>query len=143
MNRWIVLAAVAFFGVLLRFLRGKPPLGPPAAIHVTIIVSGPSGVWTATQRPDKFKARKGDKIVWDIEFEKGAEGVEVSLRNFKHKEKPHIPDPFEGNVNDRKNRPDTKKIRDKVKSHAETGPYKYDIHLDGRLALDPEIMIKN
>jgi hypothetical protein len=142
MKRWIVLAAVALFGVLLRLFRGKPPLGPPATINVIIIVSGSPGNWNATQRPDEFEARRGDKIVWDIEFDKGAEGVEVSLRNFKHKKKPNIPDPFDGDVRNRKNRPDPKKIRDKVKGHAETGPYKYDIHLDGKLALDPEIMIK-
>ncbi|MCA1560100.1 MAG: hypothetical protein LC804_07485 [Acidobacteria bacterium] len=134
MNRWIVLAAVAFFGVLLRFLRG--------AIHVTISVSGSPGSWKVTQRPYDFKAGKGDKIVWDIEFDKGAEGVGVSLRNFKHKKKPNIPDPFEGDVNNRKNHPDPKKIQDKVKGNAEPGPYKYDIYLGEGLALDPEIMIK-
>lgn len=143
MKPWIVVAAIALFGVLLRFLRGKPRLGPPATINVTIFVSGSPGGWKAKQRPNEFEARKNDSIHWNIQFEKGTEGLVVSLRNFKHREHPEFPDPFEGPVAERKTKPSSpKRIKDKVKGGAEKGRYTYDIYLGDDPALDPEIMIK-
>jgi hypothetical protein len=143
MNRWIVVGAIGLVGILLELLRGKRRLGPPQTIRATIGVGGTPGHGKVTRAPEDLVARKRDTIVWDIEFDKGAEGVVVWTKNFiLHKTKSNN-DPFEGDEKNRKNHPHPREIRDKIKNNADTGCYKYDIQLDDTLALDPEIMIKD
>ncbi len=144
MKRWIVLAAVAFFGVLLRFLRGKP-LGPPdRKTHVKILV-GKDGTTPVVRRcPERLVTLPNDDVEWEVEFEPGVAGIEVWMRDFKHSDQ-SILDPFQGPVADRKTKASSpKKIKDKVKPKPQVklGLYKYTVYLNGNPADDPEIMIK-
>jgi len=144
MNRWIVLAAVAFFGVLLRILRGKPLGLPDRKTHVKILV-GKDGTTPVVRRcPERLVTLPNDDVEWEVEFEPGVSGIEVWMRDFKHTDHGGL-DPFQGSVADRKTKASSpKKIKDKVKPKllVKLGLYKYTVYLNGNPADDPEIMIK-
>lgn len=143
MKRWIVLAAVAFFGVLLRFLRGKP-LGPPdRKTHVKIVVGKDGTIPVVRRCPERLVTLPNDDVEWEVEFEPGVAGIEVWMRDFMHSES-IAPDPLQGSVAERKTKASSpKKIKDKVKSTpVKLGLYNYNVYLNGTKAVDPEIMIK-
>jgi hypothetical protein len=85
-------------------------------------------------------AAPGDLLIWDVV---GNGNAVVSLRGFKPKGKPDAPAlRMMGKAGDRRTDRRNGRIIDGVSVDADTGTYKYDILVDGRVELDPEIRIR-
>lgn len=139
---WIVAAAVLVIAYVVYTssrgkggTKGEPPGLKPKRLETTIFVTaGPT-----VPEPVALRGCEGDQVVWRIESSIGP--VEVWIPNFKHDGNPGVRDPLEGPNAGRKNPPGQTTIRDRIKRGAQTGRYKYDIYVNGKLALDPDLEV--
>ena len=93
------------------------------------------------QRPAKIKARRKNDVLWGVLNISGAK-VKLSLKNFQLLGgSAATPLKFNTNQPLALNHMKVGCIKAKVKDAAAIGTYKYDIYLDGRCALDPELEI--
>ncbi len=86
-------------------------------------------------------AYPGDLLVWDVV---GNGRAEVSLRGFKRKGKAKGDSTLKlmGEAAHRRTGTRNGRIIDGVRLDAGKGNYKYDILIDGKLALDPDLQIR-
>ena len=144
MFRFIGIAIGVAVGVWLA-LRRRPPLGGggPGApkTHTTIVIGGSASAPRITGLPERLVAQRGKHLLWDISNTTGAP-QEISLRGFKERTNPGAPPPLERTDVDRTVRAgQSAEIRDRVRGNATAGTYKYDIWLNGVLAVDPDVVI--
>jgi hypothetical protein len=109
--------------------------------RTTIVIGGAPDRPVVTRLPDRLVGARGTEFVWEVENNSGAV-QEISLERFtdqsgaKH-------DPLDKRDPERRARPDkVDVIRDRVRQNAAAGVYKYEIWLNGALAVDPEVEIK-
>jgi hypothetical protein len=141
MNPLLALVAAGIAaGLLYRRFRRKPRHGAvPKKLDVTITLGGTAQNPTVDACPLDIVAAPGDHVRWTIS-DPGSTGAEVWLKGFRLKGTPTHKDLFDGPDASRKGRTE---IRDKVKRNAEVNHYDYEVWLNGRLAADPDILIKD
>jgi hypothetical protein len=110
--------------------------------RTTIVIGGSAGAPIITRLPERLVAARGDELSWDVENETGEE-QEISLEKFVRAQGPPKEPPLtKSDVERRVKAGSTGAIRDKVRDYAEAGSYKYSIWLNGKEAVDPEVVIK-
>lgn len=145
MHPLLLLAGAGVAAVLLwkRYRRG-PGGGTgamPSTLEATIILGGTPAAPIVAQCPAVLDAKRGEQIRWKI-LDPEVTGAEVWLTNFKPKGSSTKKDPLDGPDDRRKNKHQPREIRDKVKRAADEGKYDYEIWLNGRMAADPDIIIR-
>ena len=143
MFRFIGIAVGVAVGVWLALRRRLPVGGGPRSpkTRTTIVIGGSPSAPRITQLPELLRAPRREPLVWDIRNHTGAP-QEISLRGFKERTNPGAPPPLEKRDVDRSVRAgQSAEIRDRVRGNAAAGTYKYDIWLNGVLAVDPDVVI--
>lgn len=141
MFRLLIAAAAVAVGAW-ALLRKKGLLhGHPRTTRTTIVIGGSASHPVITREPTTLNAHRGEELIWDVRNETNAP-QEISLRNFKRRGEPPPGPPLEKSDDQRKVRVDqTAELRDRVRGNAKGGTYKYDIHLNGQVAVDPDVVI--
>jgi hypothetical protein len=142
MFRFLAVAAAVAVGVwaVLRRARSQPAAGP-FRTSTTIVIGGTAAAPAITRLPERLVARRGDELVWNVRNDTGAT-QEISLRGFTGAGDPAAQPPLEKTDADRRlHAGPAGAIRDRVRANAAAGTYKYDIWLNGQLAVDPEVVI--
>lgn len=138
----LVAAAIAAALVWTRYARrlsgGARSMQP--RLDATIILGGTASNPTVQVCPDPLDARWGQQVRWKIK-DPANTGAEVWLTGFKPKGSPSKRDPLVGPEQNRKNKGNSE-ILDVVKRGAEKGLYDYEIWLNGKMAADPDIFIR-
>jgi hypothetical protein len=135
-------AALIFKRYGRKFAGGSGGSGAmPSKLEAEIVLGGTASQPTVHVCPDPLDAMWGQKIRWTIRDPQNT-GAEVWLTGFKPKGSSTKKDPLVGPDQDRKNKANPKEIRDKVKRGADEGKYDYEIWLNGRMAADPDIIIR-
>ena len=112
----------------------------PPSLVATITLGGTPSNPTVTVGPDPLDAQWGQQVRWRIE-DPANTGAEVWLTGFKPKGSSTKKDPLEGPEQRRKNRGNSE-IKDVVRRGATGGLYDYEIWLNGQMAADPDIFIR-
>ena len=112
----------------------------PSKLDATIILGGTPSHPTVRVCPDPLEAEWGQQIRWTIQ-DPGHTGAEVWLTGFKPKGSSTKRDPLVGPEQSRRTTGGSQ-IRDVVKRGAEKGLYDYEIWLNGQLAADPDLMVR-
>lgn len=144
-----LLSVAALIGVAWAMFRRRPKTQEAAGhmkdtkkTRTTIVIGGSAGAPVVTRLPERLVAARGDELLWDVENETGA-AQEISLEKFIRASGPPKEPPLTKSDADRRiQASSTGTIRDKVRDYAEGGTYKYSIWLNGKEAVDPEILIK-
>lgn len=135
----LVAAGIAA-GLLYRRFRRKPRHGAvPKNLDVTIVLGGSAQKPQVDACPPDIVAAPGDRVHWKIS-DPNATGAEVWLKGFRLKGTSTKKDLFDGADDARKGK---REIRDKVKRNAPVDHYDYEVWLNGNLAADPDILIKD
>jgi hypothetical protein len=121
-----------------KFIGGGPM---HSRLEATIILGGTAANPTVHVCPDPLDARWGQQVRWKIVDPQNTR-AEVWLTGFKPKGTSMGNDPLEGPDHGRKNTHTPHEIKDKVKRGSQRGLYDYEIWLNGRMAADPDIMIR-
>lgn len=109
--------------------------------RTSIVIGGTPDRPIVTRLPERLIGGRGTELAWEIENVSGAV-QEISLVKFTD-ETGAGHNPLDKPDPDRKARPDhTAVIRDRIKQNAVFGVYKYEIWLNGAMAVDPEVEIK-
>ena len=140
-----LLGLAALIGVAWALFRRKPHGGggPPRGrkTETTIVIGGTPAAPVVTQLPEPLDANTGDKLEWEVINRSGGT-QEISLEKFNRKGTPAGRPPLDKNDADRRVRTGgTAVIKDRVRSNAQGGSYKYSIFLNGTEAVDPDIEI--
>lgn len=140
----LLLAAIVAAALLWRRFTHRPVGGGSGSsrdkLDATIILGGTASNPTVRVCPDPLDAKWGQQVRWTID-DAANTGAEVWLTGFKPKGTSGKKDPLEGPDEKRKNK-GSGEIRDKVKRRAEKGLYDYEIWLNGQMAADPDIFIR-
>ena len=126
-----------------RFSHKKPRGGHgsmPPRLNATIILGGTPSNPTVTVCPDPLDAQWGQQVRWKIE-DPANTGAEVWLTGFKPKGSSRQDDPLKGPDQSRNTR-GNREIKDVVRPGAAGGRYDYEIWLNGQMAADPDIFIR-
>lgn len=108
----------------------------------TIVIGGSPEAPVITAEPEQLVARRAHDLEWLIENTSGR-AQEISLVGFSHTGGAPLPHPLEKSDHDRKTTLETSGvIRDRVRGNAAAGTYKYEIWLNGAMAVDPEVVIR-
>jgi hypothetical protein len=89
--------------------------------------------------PSVMRAYRTDDIVWDVIS--NVEGIKVEVKNFtrvRQREIPMVKPPKGGDTKTKKGA----HIKAKVDPDTDTGDFKYEIYLDGKIAFDPVVQIR-
>ncbi len=95
--------------------------------------------------PGPLRGQRGDRVTWHIDNRTGGE-VDVWIKNFKRKGTATKDDPLQGPEADRRknsNGPTPVSISDVIKGSPAARQFKYDVHLNGQEALDPDLEVMN
>lgn len=142
MHPLLVLAVAAGLAALMwNRYRRKPALvgAMPSQLEATIVLGGTPAEPTVQVCPDPLCAAPGEDIRWTIQDPQNTE-AEVWLTGFKPKGSNTKNDPL---VGPERNRMHKKTIVDRVSPAARKGLYDYEIWLNGKMAADPDILIKD
>jgi hypothetical protein len=139
----LILAAAGAGAALIWFLRGK--VSSRRVHRRDIIVKEKKGDCGIERQPDDVTMERNDQLHWIISNASQGNGgacdraVEVCVTNWR----PSNPfDDVGGGRFCRTVRPgQTKTLPARVKQHAESGQYHYEVWIDGQLAIDPMVEI--
>ena len=132
-------AIAAGFWALLRRKGGAPRCTPK--LDTTIVIGGSAHNPTIIEKPDTLcaSAKKPDTLSWMVSNKTQA-SQRIDLTGFKKDNKPNGPRAAD-DIGDNIPAGGTKTIRTDVKGKAKKGDYKYNIELNGALAVDPDVVI--
>jgi hypothetical protein len=144
-----LLSLAALIGVAWALFRRQPKGQEAAGImseakktRTRIVIGGNAGAPVITRLPERLVAARGDELVWDVQNDTGA-AQEISLEKFTRAGRPSKEPPLaKSDVERRVKAESTAAIRDQVHPRAEAGSYKYSIWVNGKEAVDPEVLIK-
>lgn len=109
--------------------------------RTTIVIGGTPDQPAITRLPERLVGRRGTEFEWEIENASGRP-QEIALAGFSD-ERGAKQSPLQKSDTERRTTPDKNGvIRDRVRDDAGPGVYKYEIWLNGGLAVDPEVEIK-
>lgn len=143
MQPLLLLAAAGVAAALVWKRFGHRFAGGPrqmSKLDATIVLGGTASNPTVRVCPDPLDAEWGQQIRWTIQDPGNTRAV-VWLTGFKPKGSSSKRDPLVGPDQDRKKQGHGQ-IRDVVKRGAEKGLYDYEIWLNGQLAADPDLMVR-
>ncbi len=110
--------------------------------NTTIVIGGRPEAPAITNEPEQIVARRASELEWRVENASGRE-QEIALINFSRTSGPQTGHPLEKDDRNRKARVDRNGvIHDRVRGNATPGTYKYEIWLNGVMAVDPEVVIR-
>jgi hypothetical protein len=111
----------------------------PEKTHTTIVIGGAPSNPVITQQPETLYARPGRLLTWQVQNNNAAP-QKIELRGFR---KDNIPGGSRAADDTGATVPagDTDRLSTRVHGNARKGDYKYDIDLNGQLALDPDVVI--
>lgn len=108
----------------------------------TIVIGGSATAPVITTEPEQLVARRGNELEWLVENTSGR-AQEIALVGFSPANGSAASHPLEKPDADRKTTLETTgTIRDRVRGNAAAGTYKYEIWLNGAMAVDPEVVIR-
>lgn len=143
MKKLAMVGVLVGLGVLV-ILVAAPPQSPQINASFTLDENG-QGVCSVVVPPDVMSgARRGSPLVWTITNQCGS-GVQVSVGNFKHRNAGDAPkNPLVGQPQISVGSGASSDMRGAVRgdlSDNDLGTYKYDILINGAVALDPELIV--
>ena len=113
----------------------------PSNLEETIVLGGTPEHPRVQDCPKLLIAARNQRIVWHIDDRAGT-NAEVWVTTFKRKNGGEPEDPLAGPPGNRKAKGHLQKIRETVKADATAVVFEYEVWLNGKMAVDPEIQIK-